>query len=64
MWDCGLQLWDCHVSQRKCCPSHGFGRDGAEGNHSGARSPPSSLARVLGRGLEINFGRKCCPAVR
>ncbi|CAL9013592.1 unnamed protein product, partial [Prunus brigantina] len=38
MWDCGHQLWDCHVAL-------------------GLRSPPSSLARVLGMGLVITFGR-------
>ncbi|CAL2270681.1 unnamed protein product [Prunus armeniaca] len=27
-------------------------------------SPPSSLVTVLGRGLEIVFGRKCYPTVR
>ncbi|CAL8174578.1 unnamed protein product [Prunus armeniaca] len=45
MWDCGHQLWDCHVSK-------------------GMRSPPSPLARVLGRGFGVVIGRESRPTVR
>ncbi|CAL8168387.1 unnamed protein product [Prunus armeniaca] len=38
------------------CPNRAIGRN--------ELSPPSSLVTVLGRGLEIVFGRKCYPTVR
>ncbi|CAL9019502.1 unnamed protein product [Prunus brigantina] len=56
MWDCGHQLWDCHVSLGGSFPNCGIGRLGTEGYK--APSPPSSLSRVLGSGLEIISGSK------